>query len=201
MSSRFYKTAAEINAYVWVGTGFVRETIVETVDAYGETYNEFMVDEILDSVLQSGPILEDLIVQEYADSAIVEFDGGYDIHGNIEYEGVSTELDPTDIAELEKIVEDFIIPFVDEAVNVAGVEELVWVPVESSNVQEFAYDFENQFLYVRFLPSGTGSFAGGSMYVYHGVEVEIYQLFLQAPSAGKFVHQYLIGRYDFDRLE
>ncbi len=202
MSYFSHRTAAEINLFLYVGTGFIREVIVETVDTLGESYNEYFVDEIQNEVLLYDTVLEDLLMQEgWADIAVVEFDGGYDVHGTIDYEDVETPLDTNETAELERIIEDWIIPQVEEAVGNAGVEELVWIPVESSNIQEFAFDVANRFLYVRFLPSGRGSFSEGSLYVYHGVEAEIYQLFLQAPSAGQFVWSHLRDRYDYDRLE
>ena len=199
---KFRRTAADINLYVYVGTGFIQEAIVDLVSAKGETYNESLADQVLEEALMYRDVLESQIVQEgWADAVAIEFTQDYDISGTIEYEGEDTPLDGGEIAELEQIVEDWLDPFIDEAIDVAGVEELIWVPVESSNVESFAYDMQNQFLYVRFLPSGSGDFANGSMYVYYSVEAEIYQQFLQAPSKGQFVWRFLRDRYDYARLE
>ena len=199
---KFRRTTADINLYVYVGTGFIQEAIVDLVSAKGETYNESLADQVLEEALMYRDVLESQIVQEgWADAVAIEFTQDYDISGTIEYEGEDTPLDGGEIAELEQIVEDWLDPFIDEAIDVAGVEELIWVPVESSNVKAFAYDMQNQFLYVRFLPSGSGDFANGSMYVYYSVEAEIYQQFLQAPSKGQFVWRFLRDRYDYARLE
>ncbi|MBU1173426.1 MAG: KTSC domain-containing protein [Proteobacteria bacterium] len=201
MHNSFHRVAADINLYVYVGTGFIQEAIVDLVSAKGETYNESLADQVLEEALMYRDVLESQIVQEgWADAAAIEFTQSYDISGTIEYEGEDTPLDGGEIAELEQIVEDWLSPFIDEAIDVAGVEELIWIPVDSSNVKAFAYDQDNRFFYVEFLPSGRGAFSEGSVYVYHGVEPEVYSQALQAPSAGKFVWQFLRDRYDYDRL-
>lgn len=80
-------------------------------------------------------------------------------------------------------------------------ENVAYIPVESSNVQDFGYDEDEGNLYVRFKPKSTAkSTSPGSCYVYYGVEPEIYQQFLMSPSKGKFVWQYLRDRYEYERL-
>lgn len=201
MFSYFHKIAADINLYLYIGVGYIRQVITDYAESYGEGYNSDFVDKVQNEIIQFPNILEDQIVQEgWADTVALEFDGGYEIHGIIEYEGVETELDAGEITELEKITEDFVFPFVEEAIDVVDVDDLIWIPVESSNVESFAYDAENRFFYVRFLPSGTGDFSEGSTYVYHDVEPAIYEQFFAAPSKGRAVWQLLRDRYDYDRL-
>lgn len=203
MYSSFHKFAADINLYVYVGTGFIQEAIADQISAKGETYNEYMVDQVLEEVLIYGDVLESQIVQEgWADAAAVEFTQTYDIDGTIEYEGEDTPLDAGELAELERIVEDWVSPFVEEAINAAETEEIIWIPTpDSSNVQEFAYDYGNKHLWVRFLPSGRGAFSEGSTYLYYDVEPDIYSAFLAAPSKGSFVWQFLRDRYEYERME
>jgi hypothetical protein len=75
---------------------------------------------------------------------------------------------------------------------------LVYYPVESSNVQEIAYDHEAMDLYVRFLPKANSN---GSLYVYHGVEPDVFSSMMDSSSAGQFVWQYLRNRYEYARVE
>lgn len=77
-------------------------------------------------------------------------------------------------------------------------EDVVFFPVESSNVEEFGYDEENRNLYVRFLAKGVSP---SSLYVYYDVEPEVYDQFFEAPSKGKFIWSHLRGRYNYERLE
>lgn len=74
----------------------------------------------------------------------------------------------------------------------------VMIPVDSSNVQEFGYDIDNRYLYVRFLAKATYP---STLYVYYDVEPEIYEQFLMAPSKGKFIWSHLRDRYEYARLE
>jgi len=74
-----------------------------------------------------------------------------------------------------------------------GWEDVIFIPVESSNVQEFGYDEENRMLYVRFL--------NGSLYVYYDVAPDIYDGFFMAPSKGKYVWSHLRDRYEYARVE
>lgn len=76
-------------------------------------------------------------------------------------------------------------------------DHIAYIPVGSSNVQDFGYDEDEENLYVRFLPKANSS---GSCYVYYGVEPEIYQQFLMAPSKGKFVWSHLRGRYEYAKI-
>lgn len=195
-----HKFAADINLFVYVGVGYIREAITNYVSSMGGGYNETLIKNIEDEVIQHADVLEDLLVREWADIAVVEFDGSYGVHGTIEYEGVETELDESEVREIEKIVDDFVYPFVEESIDKADVGDLVWIPVQSSNVEAIAYDYKNRFLYVKFLPSGTGDFSMGSTYYYESVEPYIYDQFLMAPSKGKFHWQYIRDRYDYGRI-
>jgi hypothetical protein len=191
-SSHLHRIAADIGVYLYVGMDFIHDTIVDWITSYGDlNYNQGMVDDVLNTVMQYPSDLEELLLQEWADAAVVEFVPGDAVYGTVDYEGVETELDVTEVAEMERIVEDWVIPYIDQAVDVADTQDLVYIPVESSNVEAFAYDPANRFLYVKFLPSGTGDFANGSEYVYYDVGPEIYESFLAAPSKGSFVWQVL----------
>jgi len=72
-----------------------------------------------------------------------------------------------------------------------------YIPVDSSNVQEFGYVPEDQTLFVRFLDKGRGA----ALYVYYEVEPDIYADFMAAPSKGKFIWSHLRDRYDYEKLE
>jgi hypothetical protein len=73
-----------------------------------------------------------------------------------------------------------------------------YIPVESSNVQEFGYVPDEKTLFVRFLGKGGGLPA---LYRYFEVEPDIYNQFFAAPSKGKFIWTHLRDRYDYERLE
>jgi hypothetical protein len=77
-------------------------------------------------------------------------------------------------------------------------EDVVFFPVDSSNVEEFGYDEENRILYVRFLAKGSSP---SSLYQYEDVEPEVYDQFFEAPSKGRFIWSHLRGRYNYARLE
>ena len=80
-----------------------------------------------------------------------------------------------------------------------GYEDLIWIPVQSSNVSSFAYDYTERSLFVKFLAKGKNT--SEPTYVYHDVEPEIYDAFIAADSKGKFVWSHLRDRYDCDRLD
>jgi hypothetical protein len=195
---RRYKRASEIGLYLYVGRSFVEATVELAVEDLGKTYNEALIQGITTEVLGHPDILEELLAEEWADTAVVQWDGSDRVHGTIDYEGEETELTAEDVSNLEQVVGDFVSAFVDDAIDRADIDDLIWIPVDSSsNVESFAYDFNNRFMYVRFLDKGYG----GSLYVYEGVEAEIYNQFLMAPSKGKAVWQLLRDRYDYHRLQ
>lgn len=70
--------------------------------------------------------------------------------------------------------------------------------VGSSNIESFGYDSEERSLYVRFNGSKGGP---SSLYKYIGVEPEVFDQFMDAPSKGKFVFGYLKNRYEYQRVE
>jgi len=197
MPEKIYKVAAEIGLYLTVGRLFVRQTIETALEVYGQ-YNADLVQSVEDEVLQHPDILESLLEQEWADAVVVEWDDSSVVNGTIDYEGEETELDIEDIRGLELVVEDFVLPFVEEAVDRAEHADLVWIPVEgSSNVSAFAYDPVGRFMYVEFLDKGQGA----PVYQYDDVDVETYNAFLAAPSKGKAVWQLLRDRFDYHRLQ
>ena len=191
------RRAADISLYLYVGRGFIQDVIEDYLEAFGKGYSKDLVGKIENEVLQHSDILEGLLLEEWADAAVVEWDNSERVHGQVEYEGVESELDPEEARGLEQVVEDFILPFVEEAADQVSLDDLLWIPVESSNVESFAYDEMGRFLFIRFLDKGYG----GSLYQYDGVEAEIYQQFLAAPSKGKFVWSHIRDRYDYHRLQ
>ena len=77
-------------------------------------------------------------------------------------------------------------------------EDVVFFPVESSNVDEFGYDSDEQTLWVRFLAKGNSP---SSLYRYDQVESSVYDTFFESPSKGQFIWQSLRGRYPYERVE
>lgn len=76
-------------------------------------------------------------------------------------------------------------------------EDVVYIPVESSNVQEIGYDDDTETFFVKFSPKGNYP---GTVYAYYGVEPEIYEQFMMSPSKGKFVWTHLRDRYEYERI-
>ena len=193
-----HRVAADISLYLYVGRGFIQDVIEDYLEAFGKGYSKELVEKIENEVLQHTDILESLLREEWADAAVVEWDNSSRVHGQVEYEGVESELDPEEARGLERVVEDFILPFVEESVDKADVEDLIWVPVEgSSNVSAFAYDPANRMRYVKFLSKDGGP---EPTYVYYDVEAGVYDQFFAAPSKGKAVWQLLRDRYEYARL-
>lgn len=64
--------------------------------------------------------------------------------------------------------------------------------VDSSNVEAIGYDPEARELHVSFIGSGT--------YVYYGVEEWVFREFMSADSKGRYHHQNIRDRYDFQKL-
>jgi|LSQX01.2.fsa_nt_gb hypothetical protein len=71
-------------------------------------------------------------------------------------------------------------------------EDVTMYDVDSSNVDAFGYDENEQVLYVRFRQ--------GRLYWYAGVDSSVYDAFMMAPSKGKFVWQYLRGHYEYGEM-
>ena len=67
-----------------------------------------------------------------------------------------------------------------------------WQYVDSSNVEAIRYCRETSELHVRFI--------GGGDYVYYGVEENVAVGLAQATSVGKYLHQYIKGRYRYAKL-
>ena len=78
------------------------------------------------------------------------------------------------------------------------ISELTFWDVESSNVESFAYDEEENILYVRFLAKGNSP---STLYAYYDVEPDIFDQFFAADSKGKFIWTHLRDRYIYSRIE
>ena len=65
-------------------------------------------------------------------------------------------------------------------------------PLESEMLVAAGYDRESHTLKVVFRT--------GEMYRYKNVPLFVYERLLSADSKGKFMHKYILGRYDFERL-
>ncbi len=65
-------------------------------------------------------------------------------------------------------------------------------PVVSSNVKSIGYDAERRVMEVEFRNLG--------VYEYEGVEPELYQRLIDAPSVGGFLHKHVRGRFPVRRL-
>jgi hypothetical protein len=65
-------------------------------------------------------------------------------------------------------------------------------PVSSSNLKSVGYDALQQILEIEF--------QNGSVYQYYDVPLEIYEGLMNAPSHGKFFHQYIKGCFLYQRV-
>lgn len=64
--------------------------------------------------------------------------------------------------------------------------------VDSSSIKTIGYDPETKELHVDFHKSGR--------YVYHNVPQSTYEEFMQSDSKGKFLHAYVKGQHEHQKL-
>ncbi|MCL1902587.1 MAG: KTSC domain-containing protein [Alphaproteobacteria bacterium] len=65
--------------------------------------------------------------------------------------------------------------------------------VVSSNIKSVGFDSASQILEIEF--------HSGGIYQYFNVPAEIYNGIMNAPSKGKFFHQFIRGNYEFIRIK
>ena len=68
-----------------------------------------------------------------------------------------------------------------------------FVPVNSSTIKEVGYDYDKHYLYVNF--------HGDREYVYADVPVDVYAKFLEADSKGKYLHEAVVGKFNYTRMK
>ncbi len=69
--------------------------------------------------------------------------------------------------------------------------------VQSSNVAAIGYDPQEKCVYVRFLAKKASACPE---YKYVGVEQEVFDEIMDAPSKGNAIHRLLKGRYEFQKI-
>lgn len=70
-------------------------------------------------------------------------------------------------------------------------KNIIFIPVESSNIISVGYDETTSSMYVNY-PSGT--------YKYDGVDKSVYESFLTSPSKGRFMNENIKGQYNYSRV-
>lgn len=70
-------------------------------------------------------------------------------------------------------------------------KNIIFTPVESSNIISVGYDETTLSMYVNY-PSGT--------YKYDGVDKSVYESLLTSPSKGKFMNENIKGQYNYSRV-
>ena len=70
-------------------------------------------------------------------------------------------------------------------------KNIIFTPVESSNIISVGYDEMTSSMYVNY-PSGT--------YKYDGVDKSVYENLLTSPSKGKFMNENIKGQYNYSRV-
>jgi hypothetical protein len=70
-------------------------------------------------------------------------------------------------------------------------KNIIFTPVESSNIISVGYDETTSSMYVNY-PSGT--------YKYDGVDKSVYESFLTSPSKGRFMNENIKGQYNYSRV-
>jgi hypothetical protein len=66
-------------------------------------------------------------------------------------------------------------------------------PVVSSSIASIAFEVDTETLEVQFVT--------GSVYRYRGVEEQVYEKFLAAPSKGSFFNEHIKDTYPCERVE
>lgn len=70
-------------------------------------------------------------------------------------------------------------------------KNIIFTPVESSNIISVGYDETTSSMYVNY-PSGT--------YKYDGVDKSVYESFLTSTSKGRFMNENIKGQYNYSRV-
>lgn len=70
-------------------------------------------------------------------------------------------------------------------------ENIIFTPVESSNIISIGYDETTSSMYVKY-SSGT--------YKYENVEKSVYENFLTSSSKGRFMNENIKGQYNYSRV-
>ncbi len=70
-------------------------------------------------------------------------------------------------------------------------KNIIFTPVESSNIISVGYDETTSSLYVNY-QSGT--------YKYDGVDKSVYESFLTSTSKGRFMNENIKGQYNYSRV-
>mgnify|MGYP002513643435 FL=1 len=70
-------------------------------------------------------------------------------------------------------------------------KNIIFTPVESSNIISVGYDETTSSMYVNY-PSGT--------YKYDGVDKSVYESLLTSTSKGRFMNENIKGQYNYSRV-
>ena len=92
----------------------------------------------------------------------------------------------------ERILEYFKTRQDDVDVSSVTKTQYIFSPLSSSQISGIAYDDTKQILAVQFQT--------GAIYEYMGVDRSVYESFLVAPSAGRFLNQHIKGIYSYRKI-
>ena len=67
--------------------------------------------------------------------------------------------------------------------------------VQSSTIAEIDREVVNEKLFLKVI------FTNGREYLYEGVPADVYEKFLVADSKGKYLHENIIGKYNYTRIK
>ena len=67
--------------------------------------------------------------------------------------------------------------------------------VQSSTIAEIDREVVNEKLFLKVI------FTNGREYLYEDVPADVYEKFLMADSKGKYLHENIIGKYNYSRIK
>ena len=67
--------------------------------------------------------------------------------------------------------------------------------VQSSTIAEIDREVVNEKLFLKVI------FTNGREYLYEAVPADVYEKFLMADSKGKYLHENIIGKYNYSRIK
>lgn len=67
--------------------------------------------------------------------------------------------------------------------------------VQSSTIAEIDREVVNEKLFLKVI------FTNGREYLYEEVPADVYEKFLMADSKGKYLHENIIGKYNYSRIK
>lgn len=86
--------------------------------------------------------------------------------------------------------------------KIETVDQIVFIQVQSSNLDGVYYDYQRRELFVMFKNKGSSIHdTAERIYKYHGVPSSVYHELMSAPSHGTYFHDHIRLSYKYERMQ